>query len=93
MKFTATFLFALFGLAVLASTGSAHAGECKADGNSIKTALAAKHRVPTSKIVIVEISNTTPSKPGYVETDVSYEAPNSMATYKSRVTVKGQCNQ
>ena len=90
VKFAAIFLGSIFGLALLAGT-TANAGECTADGNSIKSALAAKHRIPTSQVIIVDINNTTPSKPGYVETTVGYETPDSMAHKTSRVTVKGSC--
>lgn len=91
MKFTAIIITALFGFALLAGT-SAQAGECVADGNSIKSALAAKHRIPTSQVIIVEITGTTASsKAGYVETTVGYETPDSMAHKTSRVTVKGAC--
>jgi hypothetical protein len=89
MKFAAIFFVSLFGFALLA--GTANAGECRANEASIKSALAAKHRIPTSSVVIVDITNTTPSKPGYVETTVGYETYDSMAYKTSRVTVKGSC--
>ena len=91
MKFTTIFFLSLFGFAALASAQQAQAGECRADGDSIKSALAAKHRIPTAQITIVEISNTVPAKTGYVETTVGYETPDTMAHKTSRVTVKGWC--
>lgn len=84
VKFAAVFFFALFG--------SAQAADCSVDLLSVKSAIAAKHRIPTSNIVIIGTMNTAPSKAGYVETSVEYETSDAHSTKTTRLTVKGRCN-
>ena len=94
MKFTAIFFFSLFSLAAMATADAA----CEANGDSIKSAIAAKTKSATSDIYICAISSTRPSaKAGYVETSVQYTNAGKMFCMREDevmavdVTVKGSC--
>ncbi len=93
MKFTAIFFLSLFGLAAMAT---ADAGECRADGKSIESAIVARTGTPATEFAICAISNTSASsKAGYVETTVQYAEGGKYFCMRSpvdvRVTVKGEC--
>lgn len=96
MKFTAIFFFSLFGMAALA--GTSHAGECRVDGNSLKSAIAAKTKSATTDLHICAVFDSNPSaKAGYVEASVQYAPAGERfcmtedEVFTSRVTVKGEC--
>ena len=93
MKFTAIFFFSLFSLAAMAA---ADAGECRADGKSIESAIVARTGTPATEFAICAISDTSASiKAGYVETTVQYAEGGKSFCMRSpvdvRVTVKGEC--
>lgn len=52
--------------------GTAQAATCEASGLSLKTAIAAKYRIPANDIGICGIKNTKPRTDGYADLTVQF---------------------